>query len=50
MKTLKTTKPTASKAISTLFDAKILKETTGKRRDRFDAYLGYLRLLTGDAD
>jgi Fic family protein len=50
MKTLKTTKPTASKAISTLLDAKILKETTGKQRDRVYAYQRYLRLLTGDAD
>lgn len=50
MKALKTTKPTASKAISTLLDAKILKETTGKQRDRVYAYQGYLRLLTSDAE
>ena len=48
MKTLKTTKPTASKAISTLLNVKILQETTGKQRDRVYAYPGYLRLLTGD--
>lgn len=48
MKLLKTTKPTAAKAISALLDAKILKETTGKLRDRVYAYHGYLRLLTGD--
>jgi Fic family protein len=48
MKTLKTTKPTASKAISRLLDARILKETTGRQRDRVYAYQGYLRLLTGD--
>ncbi|MGL4465727.1 MAG: Fic family protein [Planctomycetia bacterium] len=50
MKALKTTKPTASKAISMLVDARILKETTGKQRDRVYAYHGYLRLLTGDAE
>ena len=50
MKALKTTKPTASKAITTLVDARILKETTGKQRDRVYAYHGYLRLLTGDAE
>lgn len=50
MKTLRTTKPTASKAITALLDAKILKETTGKQRDRVYAYHRYLRLLTGDAD
>ena len=50
MKTLKTTKPTASKAISVLLDAKILKETTGKQRDRIYAYQGYLHLLTEDTE
>jgi Fic family protein len=50
MKTLKTTKPTASKAIATLLAAKILKETTGMQRDRVYAYHGYLRLLTGAAE
>lgn len=50
MKALKTTKPTASKAITTLVDARILKETTGKQRDRVYAYHGYLRLLTGDTE
>lgn len=50
MKALKTTKPTASKAISTLLNAKILKETTGKQRDRVYAYQGYLRLLTSNAE
>lgn len=48
MKILKTSKPTASKAISLLDRAKILKETTGKQRDRIYAYDGYLRLLTAD--
>lgn len=49
MKVLKTTKPTASKAISMLLDAKILKETTGKQRNRVYVYQGYLYLLTSDA-
>jgi Fic family protein len=50
MKMLKTTKPTASKAIDALQAAKILKETTGKQRDRVYAYHGYLRLLTSDTE
>ena len=50
IKALKTSKPTASKAISTLQSAKILRETTGKLRDRVYAYHGYLHLLTGDAE
>lgn len=50
MKALKTTKPTASKAIDVLRDAKILKETTGKQRDRVYAYHGYLQLLTSETD
>ena len=50
IKALKTSKPTASKAISVLQYAKILRETTGKQRDRVYAYHGYLRLLTGDAE
>jgi Fic family protein len=43
-----TTKPTASKAITTLVDAGILRETTGRERDRVYAYDGYLRVLTRD--
>ncbi len=50
IKALKTSKPTASKAIYALQYAKILRETTGKQRDRVYAYHGYLRLLTGDAE
>lgn len=50
MKRLQTTKPTASKAIAALESAKILKETTGKQRDRVYAYQGYLRLLTDDTE
>jgi len=47
---LKTTKPTASKAIATLVEVGILIETTGKARDRVYAYDAYLRALTKDAD
>lgn len=50
MQALKTSKPTASKAITALQDARILRETTGKQRDRVYAYHGYLRLLTSDAE
>ena len=48
MKLLKTTKPTAAKAIAALLDAKILKETTGKQRDRVYPYQGYLKILTSE--
>ena len=40
-------KPTAIKAISALQEAGILRETSGKRRDRIYAYQKYLDLLTG---
>lgn len=50
MEILETTKPTASKAIEALREAKILSETTGKQRDRVYAYKNYLSLLTGDAE
>ena len=50
MKILKTSKPTASKAIAALEGTRILKETTGKQRDRVYAYQGYLRLLTGNME
>jgi Fic family protein len=50
MELLKTTKPTASKAIETLRGARILKETTGRQRDRVYAYQGYLDLLTKDTE
>lgn len=42
---LKTTTPTASKAVQTLVDAGVLKETTGKKRDRTFAYAKYLERL-----
>ena len=41
-----TTKPTASKAITALVDAGILRETTGRVRGRVYAYNAYLRVLT----
>ncbi len=47
---LKTSKPTASKAIELLASLKMLRETTGKQRDRVYAYHAYLRALTKDAD
>jgi Fic family protein len=47
---MKTTKPTASKAIEALCQAGILYEITGKRRDRAYAYRNYLRVLTEDTD
>jgi Fic family protein len=50
---LKTTKPTAIKAISGLVNKGILVETTGRRRDRtysFEAYLNLLRAGTEPAD
>ena len=50
MRRLKTTKPTAAKAIAALEAAKILRETTGRQRDRMYAYQGYLRLLTVDKE
>lgn len=45
VKLLKTTKPTATKAVSGLVDAGILVETTGRRRDRAYSYKTYLNLL-----
>lgn len=48
MDLLDTTKPTAAKAIDILRTAGILRETTGKRRDRVYAYHDYLRVLTKD--
>ena len=45
---LKTTKPTAGKAIDALCKAGVLKETTGRRRDRIYAYEAYLKVLAED--
>jgi Fic family protein len=47
---LGTTKPTAAKAIAALQQANILRETTGKRRDRVYAYHEYLQVLTKDTE
>ncbi|MCK4342676.1 MAG: Fic family protein [Phycisphaerae bacterium] len=47
---LDTTKPTASKAINALREAGVLRETTGKKRDRVYAYHDYLRVLTRDTE
>lgn len=47
---LKTTKPTASKAIDALCQANVLGEITGKQRDRVYAYRAYLSILTEDTD
>ncbi len=48
MELLKTTKPTAGKAIDALCKAGILDETTGRRRDRVYAYGAYLKVLAED--
>ncbi len=47
---LQTTKPTANKAIQTLQEVGVLKETTGRRRDRVYAYQKYLRALAQESD
>jgi Fic family protein len=51
VKLLETSKPTATKAIGVLEQLGILKEATGRRRDRTFSYTGYLELLRrGTAD
>ncbi len=45
VKLLKTTKPTAGKAVYILEDLGVLTETTGKQRDRTFVYEGYLDKL-----
>ncbi|MBI1374079.1 MAG: Fic family protein [Phycisphaera sp.] len=45
---LKSTAPTARKAIGILVEVGVLRETTGKQRDRVFAYHKYLQVLTGD--
>jgi Fic family protein len=47
---LKVSKPTAIRTIEFLQDAGILRETTGKRRDRVYAYHRYLQVLTPDTE
>jgi len=45
---LATTKPTATKAVRALVGARVLVETTGRRRDRTYSYAAYLdRLRAG---
>jgi Fic family protein len=49
MKLLGTTKPTASRAVDALIASGVLRETTGRKRDRsfaYDAYLDVLRVGT----
>jgi len=48
MKLLKTSKPTAGKAIQALCQADVLEEITGKRRDRVYRYRNYLKVLAED--
>jgi len=48
MKLTKTSKPTSMKAIDALQKIGVLKETTGKRRDRMYAYAAYLKVLAED--
>ncbi len=50
MELLKTTKPTAGKAIDALCKAGILDETTGRQRDRVYAYDAYLKVLAKDTN
>jgi Fic family protein len=50
MDMLKTTKPTALKAIDALVQAGVVEETTGRQRDRVYAYHKYLRFLTAGTD
>jgi Fic family protein len=45
VKLLKTTKPTAGKAVQLLENLGVLAETTGKQRDRTFAYASYLEKL-----
>jgi Fic family protein len=45
---LKTTKPTAAKAIDVLRKAGVLQEITGKQRDRVYVYRAYLDVLAED--
>ncbi len=47
---LKTTKPTAGRAVEVLIEAGVLAETTGKRRDRAYSYKAYLDLVRDGTD
>ncbi len=49
MRLVETTKPTAGRAIELLVGARVLVETTGRKRDRsfvYEAYLDHLRIGT----
>lgn len=48
MDLLQVSKPTAAKAIDALSKAGVLKETTGRQRDRVYAYEAYLKVLAED--
>jgi Fic family protein len=50
MALLATTKPTAGKAIEALCRAGVLRETTGRQRDRIYAYANYLKVLAEDTE
>ncbi|MGI6303529.1 MAG: Fic family protein [Verrucomicrobiota bacterium] len=50
IKLLNVSKPTAIRTIEFLQDAGILRETTGKRRDRVYVYHRYLQVLTPDTE
>ena len=50
VKLLKTTKPTAGKAVQVLESLHVLTETSGKRRDRTYAYAAYLEKLRAGTD
>lgn len=50
MDLLKTSKPTAVKTIDALRHAGVLREITGRRRDRVYAYQAYLELLADDSN
>jgi Fic family protein len=50
VKLLKTTKPTAGKAVQLLESLRVLTETTGKQRDRTYAYAAYLEKLRAGTD
>lgn len=45
MELLSTTRPTATKAITTLLDVKVVTEISGRKRDRVFSYSAYLDLL-----
>ncbi len=50
MELLDTSKPTATKAIDSLYKIGILEEITGKKRDRVYSYQTYLNILSEDTD